>query len=69
MGEEKSIIIGEGIICDSIVFDGKKPYLVKIRKYGKIDNYSKYNEENYYNGNELKKWIYFTFRKNIQLIS
>ena len=69
-GEEKSIIIGEGIICDSIVFDGKKPYLVKITKYGEEDNYNKYNEENYYNGNEIKKNGYILLsEKNIQLIS
>ena len=68
-GEKKSIIIGEGIICDSIVFDGKKPYLVKITKYGE-GNYSKYNEKNYYDGNELKKNGYILLsEKNIQLIS
>lgn len=30
----KDINIGEGIIIDSPVFDGKKPYLVKLTKYG-----------------------------------
>lgn len=66
--EQKNITIGEGIICDSLVFDGKKPYLVKITKYGE-DNYSKYNETDYYNGNELKKNGYILLsEKNIELI-
>ena len=54
-GEEKSIIIGEGIICDSIVFDGKKPYLIKLYKYA-TDDYDYY--PNKYNGMDIEKNSY-----------
>tara|TARA_B000000437_G_scaffold217048_1_gene194087 strand:+ start:924 stop:1274 length:351 start_codon:yes stop_codon:yes gene_type:complete len=64
----KNIRIGEGIICDSIVFDGNKPYLVKITKYA-IDGYDKYNTNDYYNGMELKKNNHILLSEtNIELI-
>ena len=47
----KDIIIGEGIIMDAPVYDGKKPYLVKINKYG-TNGYEKY-PNNLYNGLEI----------------
>ena len=47
----KNIVIGEGKIIDAIVYDGKKPYVVQLTKYG-IDGYCKYLHK--YNGLELE---------------
>ena len=53
---KKEIInIGEATIIDAPVYDGKKPYLVKLSKYG-IDNYKKY--PSHYNGEILENGSY-----------
>lgn len=48
---KKNIVIGEGKIIDAPVYDGKKPYLVKLYKYA-IDGYEEY--PSIYNGLQIE---------------
>ena len=60
---DRDINIGEGIIMDSPVFDGNKPYLIKLIKYG-INDYECYPGP--YNGMVLDSNSYILVsRKNI----
>lgn len=52
---EKKISIGEGYIIDAPVYDGKKPYLIKLYKYA-TDDYDYY--PNKYNGMDIEKNSY-----------
>ena len=53
--KKENINIGEAIIMDAPVYDGKKPYLVKLYKYG-VEKYKKY--PSIYNGEILENDSY-----------
>ena len=64
---KENINIGEATIIDAPVYDGKKPYLIKLYKYG-TENYKKYPSKYYGDFLENNSYLLVS-RENIKIVS